>query len=117
MGARDDFPELMRALDILCVSSQWGEAFPNVIGEAMSTEVLCLSTDVGDSQYVIDDFGIVFPSGDHDSLLCALKDSISMSREDRVELGIGARQRIMSSYSIGLMANRFIDLYDRLVKK
>ncbi len=115
LGARDDIPELMKALDILCVSSQWGEAFPNVIGEAMSTEVLCLSTDIGDSQYIIGDAGIVIPSGDQNSLLCALKDSISMSREDKIDLGIGARQRIINLYSIELMTNKFIDLYNQLV--
>lgn len=117
LGARSDIPDLMRALDILCVSSHWGEAFPNVIGEAMSTQVVCLSTDVGDSQYIIGEFGSVFPPEDHNSLLFALKDTISMSREDRFEIGVGARQRIMNSYSIGLMANRFIDLYDQLLKK
>lgn len=117
LGARSDIPDLMRALDILCVSSLWGEGFPNVIGEAMSTEIVCLSTDVGDSQYVMGDFGIVFPSEDHNSLVCALKNAISMSKADRSELGEAARQRIMTSYSIGLMRKSFLDLYDQLFNK
>jgi len=115
LGACENIPELMKALDVLCVSSQWGEAFPNVIGEAMSTRVLCLSTDIGDSQYIIGDTGIVIPSGDRNSLLCALKDSISMSREDRINLGIGARQRIINLYSVELMTDKFISLYSQLV--
>ena len=117
LGAHSDISDLMKTLDILCVSSLWGEAFPNVIGEAMSTEVVCLSTDVGDSRYIIGEFGTIFPPEDHNSLLCALKDATSMSREDRSDIGVGARQRIIISYSIKLMTNRFIDLYDQLLNK
>jgi hypothetical protein len=38
-----------------------------------------------------------------------------MSREDRIDLGMDARQRIINLYSIELMANKFIDLYNQLV--
>jgi len=106
---------LMKAIDILCVSSLWGESFPNVIGEAMATGALCLATDIGDSQYIIGDVGILIPAGDKNSLLCALKDAMSMSRQDRYSLGVDARQRIINLYSIELMANKFVDLYNQLI--
>ena len=115
LGSRDDISDLMKAIDILCVSSLWGESFPNVIGEAMATGALCLATDIGDSQYIIGDVGILIPAGDKNSLLCALKDAMSMSRQDRYSLGVDARQRIINLYSIELMANKFVDLYNQLI--
>jgi glycosyltransferase involved in cell wall biosynthesis len=115
LGARNDVPDLMKTLDILCVASKWGEGLPNVIGEAMLTEVICLSTEVGDSKYIIGDLGIVFPPDDHNSLLCALKESIFMNKEDRINLCVKARKRIISAYSIEIMTNKFNNLYDRLI--
>ena len=115
LGAREDIPDLMKTLDILCVSSQWGEGLPNVIGEAMSTEVLCLSTDIGDSRYIIGNTGILVSPNEKDGLLNGLKDALFMPKEDRINLGKGARRRIISLYSIELMTARFIDLYSQLV--
>jgi glycosyltransferase involved in cell wall biosynthesis len=105
----------MKVLDILCVGSQWGEAFPNVIGEAMSTGVICVSTDVGDSRHIIGNTGIVASFNDEDGLLNALKDAMFIPKEDRINLGKDARRRIINLYSIELMTARFIDLYSQLV--
>ncbi len=64
MGERNDMLELMCMADIFCLSSAWGEAFPNVIGEAMSTETPCVATDVGDCKEIIGTTGVVVSARD-----------------------------------------------------
>ena len=76
LGLRDDIPRLMAALDVLASSSSYGEAFPNVLGEAMASGVPCAVTDVGDSAYIVGDTGRVVSSGDMEGLAHAI-DSLS----------------------------------------
>ncbi|MGH8511735.1 MAG: glycosyltransferase, partial [Gammaproteobacteria bacterium] len=71
LGLRDDIPRLMGALDVLA-SSSYGEAFPNVVGEAMASGVPCAVTDVGDSAYIVGDTGRVVSSGDMEGLAHAI---------------------------------------------
>ena len=45
-----DMPKFYNSIDVNILTSSYGEAFPNVLIEAMSCEVLCLSTEIGDSK-------------------------------------------------------------------
>lgn len=53
LGNREDTVAIYSALDLL-ISPSYSEAFPNVIGEAMSCGVSCVVTDVGDSAEIVD---------------------------------------------------------------
>ena len=63
-GSRRDMPGVYSALDVAVSSSRWGEGFPNVIAEAMACEVPCVTTDVGDSAFVVGELGVVVKAGD-----------------------------------------------------
>ena len=109
LGEYNDIPLIMNMLDIHVLSSL-GEAFPNVIAEAMACTTPCIATDVGDAKNIIGNTGWVVPAEDSvllsDSLFNALSEmSGSSSWEDRK---VKSRNRIIENYSIDKMC---IDFY------
>ena len=110
IGVRADMPRLTAALDVACSSSSYGEAFPNVIGEAMSCSIPCIVTDVGDSAWIIGDTGKVVPPDDPQAMADALVWMLSLTVQDKQKLAEAARKRIEDNFSI----NNVIDQYEKL---
>ncbi len=115
LGLRSDMPRLMAALDVLASSSD-GEAFPNVLGEAMACGVPCAVTDVGDSAYIVGNTGRVVPSGDMAGLASAMESLLILSSDDRRALGEQARSRVAEYFEIGLVVKRYEVFYEELVE-
>lgn len=115
LGLRDDVPRLMAALDVLASSSSYGEAFPNVLGEAMACGVPCAVTDVGDSAYIVGDTGRVVASGDMTGLAAALKDLLALPPAEKAALGARARARVAAHFEIGKVVQQYEDFYEALL--
>lgn len=114
LGRRDDIPRLTAALDIASLSSSFGEAFPNVIGEAMSCGVPCVVTDVGDSARIVGQTGLVVPPRDPAALAAAWLKILDLSRESRIELGMAARRRVATHFSLPTIVARYEQLFEEL---
>jgi glycosyltransferase involved in cell wall biosynthesis len=115
LGRREDIPHLTAALDVASTASSFGEAFPNVIGEAMACGVPCVVTDVGDSALMVGNTGVVVPPKDPQALADGWRQLLlKMSREERMRLGLAARQRIVENYSLGKIVERYERLYESL---
>ena len=97
----------MSALDIVVSSSAWGEGFPNVIGEAMASEVPCIVTDVGDSAYIVGKYGRVCPVGDDQCIANSLLQLIE-NKQERKTAGKQARKRIKEKYSIDKIKKEYL---------
>lgn len=117
LGERRDIPDLMSAMDIFCTSSEWGEGFPNVIGEAMATNLTCLVTDVGDSSIIIGDTGMVVLPGDVEAFVNKLELLLSKSKEERRLLGENARKRIETKYALESIVDQYTELYEYALNK
>jgi glycosyltransferase involved in cell wall biosynthesis len=112
LGERTDTPQLTAALDIACSSSAWGEGFSNAIGEAMACAVPCVVTDVGDSAYMVGDTGVIVPAQNPEALAHAIGQLIDAGPAKRKELGMAARRRIESEFSLPNIARQYEDLYE-----
>jgi len=110
LGMRNDVPRLMAALDVLA-SSSVGEAFPNVLGEAMGCCVPCAVTDVGDSSWIVGDTGRVVPPGDMAGLADAMEELLLLPPAGRKILGERARTRVAEKFEIGKIVEQYKVFY------
>lgn len=110
LGYREDLHRLYCGLDI-AVSSSRGEGFPNVVGEAMSSGVPCVVTDVGDSAWIVGDTGRVVPPRDPAALADGIRGLIAAGETARKELGARARKRIEETFSLRSAVDRYEALY------
>ncbi len=112
LGPRVDMPAIMAALDIVCLSSAFGEGFSNVLGESMAAGVPCVATDVGDARQIIGDTGEIVPAEDPAALADGIGRLIDRLIEDPVALRADARSRIVENFSVEKMIDRTIAVLD-----
>lgn len=117
LGERSDMPRLMAALDIMTSASAYGEAFPLVLGEAMSSGVPCTVTDVGDSEWIVGNTGWVVPPKNPEALAEAWQGAIELGSEGREKLGKAARSRIIECFSLESIVADYEKLYEVAVAK
>ena len=110
LGEQSSLPEITAALDI-ATSASWSEAFPNVIGEAMSCGVPCVVTDVGDSAVIVGDAGRVVPPKDSNALAAGWASILDLNQEQRNALSAAARQRIVENYLLANIVAQYEALY------
>lgn len=115
LGRREDVPQLMASLDVLASSSH-GEAFPNVLGEAMACGIPCVVTDVGDSAEIVGSTGVVVAAGDMDGLAQGLMHVLSLPLEKKKLLQEDARARVADRYEINCIVHLYETFYVRVLE-
>jgi glycosyltransferase involved in cell wall biosynthesis len=114
LGERSDMSRIAAALDIAS-SSSYSEAFPNVIGEAMSCGVPCVVTDVGDSAWLVGDTGLAVPARDSDALSRAWLELCAGGASRRRALGASARERVAAHFSMASVAEQYEQMYEQIL--
>ena len=115
LGPRRDMPRLMSAIDVLAMPS-WGEAFPNVVAEAMACGVPCVVHAVGDAPHIVGDIGLVVQPGDDAAFVDGLERCLRLPAGARQEFSRRARARVEAYFNLDTMANRYMDLYANEVR-
>ena len=115
LGERSDMPVLLPALDCFVLSSNWGEGFPNVLGEAMACEIPCITTNVGDSAMLLNHADWVVDPFDEEALLQTLHNMLTLSATDRAILGKAHRSRVQAQFEIGQVTHQYLALYRNLL--
>ena len=108
LGRRNDIPFIMSGLDIHVLSSL-GEAFPNVLAEAMACGTPCVTTDVGDAALIVGETGWVVPAQNTQALVASLLESL-IAVADKASWKIRkqqARNRIIDKFSLEKMVNEY----------
>jgi glycosyltransferase involved in cell wall biosynthesis len=111
LGMRNDVPRLLRAADLLLVTSDH-EGFPNAILEAMAVELPVITTPAGDAGLVVKDdvTGYVVPFDDVDQIAERVV-RLARSPELRRSFGRAGRLRVEQCYSSEQLAASLLGIY------
>lgn len=114
LGEQREVSQFYACADVFALSSR-SEAFPNVVGEAMSWRLPCVATDVGDVRQLLGDDTCVVPTGDPGRMSERLESLANMPEEKRSEIGARLRERVVNHYSIESVCKQYFELYKRVV--
>ncbi len=116
LGIRDDVPDLLNALDLFVLSSNSGEAFPLIIGEAMSCGIICVGTKVGDTEFLIDDCGKTVNPNDPESLKTACLSMLDLPEDEKFVLKEKSRNRIIENFTLQKMGEAYFAVYKEILQ-
>ncbi len=113
LGAREDIPDVLSALDVFCLPSVRNEGVPQSVLQAGAAGLPVVSTAVGGiPEAVIDGkTGIVVPPGDAHSLAEALT-ALLADPESRDRMGRAGRRHVQDVFSLGEMLDRTESAYE-----
>lgn len=111
LGPQQDMNTMYNGLDLLCLSSSFGEGFPNVLGEAMACGIPCVATSVGDSAVVLGDTGLVVPPHDHHALSEAMEQMIKRIEMDKDNIKHRVLKRVNDNFLNHVMVSRTLSLF------
>ncbi len=106
--------EIYRHIDAFCLPSRF-EGMSNSLLEAMSWGVPCLASAIPANAELIENTrsGLLFNAGDAVGLMQGLRRFID-EPELRHHLGLQARQRVSSEFTIPQMVDRWVSIYRSL---
>ena len=113
VGFRKKITTIINCFDLHILSSGYGEAFPNVLAEAMSCEIPCISTTVGESPNIIGETGWSVPPKDSLKLSRAIMDAMQEFKriDNWKKRKINARKRIVDNFSFEKMLNNYNSIW------
>jgi glycosyltransferase involved in cell wall biosynthesis len=111
LGERNDIDNVMGSLDLLISTSAWGEGFPNVVGEAMSSGVPCVVTNVGESSHLVGSSGFVVEPRDPHALGEAILCFLDLTTEEKIIRSTMAKERIANNFSMEHVGREYLHLY------
>lgn len=117
LGVRRDVPQLMRMADAFVLSSS-REGLPNVLLEAQASGLPAVVTDVGGNREVVceGETGFIVPPGDSSALAERMIHLMRLPNEKLCRMGESGRDRVVEYYSMESVVNRWIGLYEELLK-
>ncbi len=116
-GARDDIPQLLRAMDLFVLPAQ-SESTSSALLEAMATGLPVVATKVGAAAALVHPgfTGILVPPLSPDLMASAIADYCRIP-EMGARHGARARSQVIAHHSLPAMARSYLAIYDALMRQ
>jgi len=107
-----DMPAFYQSIDAFLMTSIT-EGFPNVLVEAMASGLPCISTDVGDAQYIVQELGEIVPPRNSAVLVQAILSYVQQSNDQRLQLKQAVRERVEAHFSIEKVSQQYMQVWEQ----
>jgi glycosyltransferase involved in cell wall biosynthesis len=117
LGVCNDVERLMQQADAFVLSSAW-EGFGLVIAEALACELPVVATDCGGPAEIVGKdkkAGFVVPPKNADALAAAMNEMMSLSNEQRADMGRYGREYMIARFSLAHVVTQWESLYLELL--
>lgn len=105
-----DMPDFYQSIDAFLMTSIT-EGFPNVLVEAMASGLPCISTNVGDAEYIVQNLGAIVPPRDGGALASAIINYVNLSVNEKKKLKQLCRERVEQNFSIEYISQQYIEAW------
>ncbi len=112
-----ELPAVLRASDLLLLTTEPPESFGIVLIEAMACGLPAIATDYPGVRAVIDQDhnGLLVPPGDADAVAAALRQLVDSGAERRRALGAAGRRKAVAEWSWPQLVERMDAAYDAAI--
>lgn len=107
-----DMPAFYQSINAFLMTSIT-EGFPNVLVEAMASGLPCISTDVGDAKYIVQDLGTIVPSRNAQALADAILAYAQKSEVEKQALKHATRERVEQNFSIATVSRQYMQVWSQ----
>ena len=114
LGLVDDMPSLYKGLTMLVLPSLFGEGTPNVLLEAMASNVPVVATRVGDAPRCVGNEEWIVAPGDAAALSGKMQAILALDEQQRASLLARNYQHVATNYSLPVCHERYHALYREL---
>ena len=107
-----DMPAFYQSIDAFLMTSIT-EGFPNVLVEAMASGLPCISTDVGDAKYIVQDLGSIVPPRNAQALADAILAYAQKTQVEKQALKQLTRERVEQNFSIATVSRQYMQVWSQ----
>lgn len=112
LGERFDIAALLSAADIFCLHSIT-EGFPNVLGEAMSVGLPCITTKAGDAELILCNDAYTVEVRDASTIAVLIEELASKDSISRLAIGKENRAKVLDKFTLEVILNKYFSLYKK----